>query len=139
MNATDTSKEGYLLMLHSNDWWTEVEREELERRIAQNNAWLEQVMATGKIRGGQALARSGAMVSGNGGCNVTDGPFAEAKEVVGGFLVLNVETLDEAVAVAQGCPCLAFGGKVEIRPLTDMCPAQMRLEELTREQETAAA
>ena len=139
MNATDMSNEGYLLMLHTNDWWTEVEREELEKRIAQNNAWLEQVMATGKIKSGQALARGGAMVSGNGGRNVTDGPFAEAKEVIGGFLVLNVKTLGEAVAIAQGCPCLAFGGKVEVRPLTNMCPAQMRLEELASEEETAVA
>ena len=78
-------------------------REELEKCLAQNHAWLEQLMASGKVKSGQALARSGAMVSGKHGRHVTDGPFAESKEVVGGFLLLNVETLEEAVAICKNC------------------------------------
>jgi hypothetical protein len=77
------------------------------------------------------------MVSGKNGRNITDGPFAESKEVVGGYLLLNVETFEEAVAIAKSCPALALGGKVEVRPLTNVCASTLRLEELTREAELA--
>lgn len=139
MDAIEMSNQGYLLLLHANEWWKELGRENLQKYIAQNHAWLEQLMASGKVKAGQALARGGAIVSGKSGRNVTDGPFAESKEVIGGYLLLNVETLAEAVAIAKTCPCLAFGGKVEVRPLTDTCPSETRLEELTREEQLAVA
>ena len=139
MNAMEMSNNGYLLLLHSGDWWKNLGREELEKAIAQNHAWLEQLMASGKVKARQALARSGAMVSGKNGRSITDGPFAESKEVVGGYLLLNVATLEEAVEMAKGCPCLALGGKVEVRPLTDTCPSAARLEELKREEELTTA
>jgi hypothetical protein len=139
MNTIEMSNEGYLLMLHTNEWWNELGREELEKYVAQSNAWLEGLMASGKVKGGQALARSGAIVSGKNGRNVTDGPFAESKEVVGGYLLLNVGTFEEAVAIAKTVPGLAFGRKVEVRPLTDVCPATVRLEELKREEQLATA
>ena len=139
MNAIEMSNNGYLLMFHGNEWWKELGREELEKYIAQNHGWIEQLMTSGKAKGGQALARSGAMVSGKNGRSVTDGPFAESKEVVGGYLLLNVETFEEAVAIAKTCPGLAWGGKIEVRPLTDTCPSEARLEELTREEQLATA
>ena len=139
MNAMEMSKDGYLLLLHTNDWWTKLGREELEQYVAQSQAWIERLMAAGKIKAGQALARGGAIVSGKNGRSVTDGPFAESKEVVGGYLLLNVETFEEAVAIAKTAPNLAHGAKVEVRPLTDTCPATIRLEELTREAALAVA
>jgi len=139
MNALEMSNNGYLLLFHGNEWWKELGREELEQYIPQSNAWLEKLMTTGKVKTGQALARNGVIVSGKNGRNVTDGPFAESKEVVGGYLLLNVETFEEAVAIAKTCPHLAFGGKVEVRPLTNECPSEARLEELTREKQLATA
>jgi len=53
---------------------------------------------------------------------VADGPFAESKEAIGGYFLLKVESLDEAVAIARECPGLAFGAKVEVRPLLAQCP-----------------
>ena len=137
MNAMEMSNEGYLLLLHGNEWWKNLGRDELEKYIAESDAWLEKLMTTGKVKGGQALARGGAIVSGKNGRNVTDGPFAESKEVVGGYLLLNVETFEEAVAIAKTCPHLPFGAKVEVRPLTNVCPSAARLEELKREEELA--
>lgn len=139
MNTMEMSKDGYLLLLHTNDWWTNQGREELEKYTAQSQAWLEKLMASGKIKAGQALARRGAIVSGRNGRNVTDGPFAESKEVVGGYLLLDVETFEEAVAIAKTAPNLAHGASVEVRPLTNVCPASVRLEELKREEEAAVA
>jgi hypothetical protein len=139
MNAIEMSNNGYLLLLQSNEWWKELGREELEKHLAQNHGWIERLMTSGKATGGQALARSGAIVSGKNGRSVTDGPFAESKEVIGGYLLLNVGTFEEAVAIAKTCPCLALGGAVEVRPLTNTCPSAARLEELKREEQLATA
>jgi hypothetical protein len=139
MKAIEMSNDGYLLLFHGNEWWKQLGREELQNYIAQNHAWIERLMTTGKAKGGQALARSGAIVSGNNGRDITDGPFAESKEVVGGYLLLNVETFEEAVAIAKTCPGLAHGGKMEVRPLSATCPSEARLEELTREEQLATA
>ena len=139
MNAMEMSDNGYLLLFHGSEWWAKLGREELEKYIEQSNAWIERLMTTGKAKGGQGLARSGAIVSGKNGRSVTDGPFAESKEVVGGYLLLNVETLEEAVAIAKACPVLEFGGKMEVRPLTSVCPSHARLEELKREEQLATA
>jgi len=139
MNALNMSNNGCLLLLHANESWKELGREELEKYVAQNRAWLQQLVESGKIKAGQALARTGAMVSGKNGRNVTDGPFAESKEVVGGYLLLNVETFEEALAIAKTFPALALGGRVEVRPLTDACQSETRLDELQREEQLATA
>jgi len=139
MNAIEMSNDGYLLLFHANESWKELGREELEKYVTQNHAWLEQLMTSGKAKGGQALARSGAIVSGKNGRNVTDGPFAESKEVVGGYLLLNVETFEEAVAIARTAPNLAYGASVEVRPLTNVCDSHTKLEELMREDQLATA
>jgi hypothetical protein len=48
---------------------------------------------------------------------VTDGPFIEAKEVVGGFSVIQADTIEAAAEHAKGCPILLRGGSVEVRPI----------------------
>ena len=48
---------------------------------------------------------------------VTDGPFVEAKEIVGGFTIVQADSIDGAAEIAKGCPCLLTGGRVEVRPL----------------------
>jgi hypothetical protein len=139
MNPIEMSNQGYLLLFHSTEAWKELGREALQKYVEQNNAWLTHLMTSGKAKGGQALARSGVMVSSKNGRNVTDGPFAESKEVVGGYLLLNVETLEEAIAIARTAPNLGFGSSVEVRPLTNVCASHVRLEELMREEQLATA
>jgi hypothetical protein len=53
---------------------------------------------------------------------VTDGPFAESKEAVAGYFLLDIAGLDEAVAIAQECPGLPYGARVEVRPVAGECP-----------------
>jgi hypothetical protein len=73
----------------------------------------------GAIRGGNALQPSGTSTSirgdGSGGFTITDGPFAETKEALGGYYLLEAADLDEAIALAKAIPA-AFGG-VEVRPI----------------------
>ena len=86
------------------------------------NAWYDGLAAAGKVEHGQPLALEGRVVSGRRGQRVIDGPYAEAKEVVGGYFMLRVADMEEATAIARNCPGLPLGVTVEIRPLAAVSP-----------------
>ena len=77
-------------------------------------AWVEQLRNEKRDVGGEALLPGGKTVKGTKK-TVTDGPFAESKEVVGGYFVLECKNLDEAVQIAKDCPDYDLGGTVEVR------------------------
>ena len=80
-------------------------------------AWIRELEAHGHLKNpGQPLARDGSVVSGPNKV-VTDGPYAEAKDIVLGFIVIEARDLAEAAELAKGCPMVAGGGSVEIRPV----------------------
>ena len=126
-----------MLLYRADDWYNRLSREELQTLMDQNKAWIERLTAQGKAKPGRALERRGAIVSGKNGRFVTDGPFAESKEAIGGYLVLNVETIDEAIAIAQSIPGLAYGGSIEVRPVAEECPLDVRARELAQEEQLA--
>ena len=113
--------------------------DEIHKVISQNNDWVEGLIAQGNAKPGHALQRNGATVSGKEGRIVSDGPFAESKEVIGGFLLLDVETIAEAIAIAQRSPTLAYGTSIEVRPVAEECPLDVRARELAREEQLATA
>lgn len=88
---------------------------EIQAAIDQFYVWLEQLVSEGKMKPGQRLASTGKTVFKNN--VVTDGPFAESKEVVGGYWFILADSLDEAANIAAGNPCLACGLFYEIRPI----------------------
>jgi hypothetical protein len=137
-NMSTPNKNGHLLLFSSNEWYKKLSHEELQKVIDQSKAWIERLTAQGKIKGGQALIRDGAIVSGKRKV-VSDGPFAESKEAIGGFLWLNVETLEEAIAIAQTNPGLANGNSIEVRPVGEECPLEACARELAREEQLANA
>ena len=71
----------------------------------------------GSMAGGEALAPTTTATTIKGGGTVTDGPFVETKEALGGFYVVEARDLDHAVEIAKLCP--APGGGVEVRPVVD--------------------
>jgi hypothetical protein len=78
--------------------------------------WAGNIVAQGKlVNNGQRLAREGKVLRAGG--VVTDGPFVEIREMLGSFVVVKAEDIDDAVTLAHGCPVLEQGGSVEIRPL----------------------
>ena len=85
----------------------------------------------GKCAGGNPLEREGKIVSGRNKV-VSDGPFAESKETIGGYFLLTVGSMDEAVAIAQQCPGLPYGIRVEVRPIAAECPMVQEVEERER-------
>lgn len=81
------------------------------------NDWVERLVAQRKMAHAHPLGLGGRVVSGPTGGRVTDGPYAEAKEAIGGYFFLTVANLDEATAIAQQCPSLPLGMVVEVRPV----------------------
>jgi hypothetical protein len=68
----------------------------------------------------QAAETATTVRHGSGGALITDGPFADTKEVLGGYYVLDATDLDEALEWAQRIPAVRLGGAVEVRPLVDI-------------------
>ncbi|HEU0276081.1 MAG TPA: YciI family protein [Candidatus Udaeobacter sp.] len=130
---------GYMLLFRSDEWYEELSHDEIRKVISRNNDWIEGLVAQGKAKPGHALQRNGATVSGRNGRIVSDGPFAESKEIIGGFLLLDVETIAEAIAIAQRSPTLAYGTSIEVRPVAEECPLNIRARELAREEQLANA
>ena len=80
-------------------------------------AWFKELGVKGYIQHpGHPLEPAGKVVSGNKKL-VTDGPFAEAKDIIGGFTLIEAKDIDQAAEIAKGCPILEVGGSVEVRPI----------------------
>lgn len=94
-----------------------------QQLMEQWNAWYDGLAAAGKVQHGHPLEAQGRVVSGPRGEKITDGPFAESTEGVGGYFYLTVADLDEATGIARGCPSLAHGMTIEVRPVADACAA----------------
>ncbi|HLJ74416.1 MAG TPA: YciI family protein [Thermoanaerobaculia bacterium] len=111
----------YVLMLRDNGTYGSLSPEELQKIFGRFRTWSDKLRAQGKITGGQKLKdRAGRVMRRNGAKDaVTDGPFAEAKEIIGGFFVVDAKSYDEAQSLASGCPHLDFGS-IEIREIDPM-------------------
>ena len=80
-------------------------------------AWFKELGAQGHIKDpGHPLEGTGKVVNGNQKA-VNDGPYAESKDVVGGYVVVEAADLAHAVEISKGCPILEVGGSVEVRPV----------------------
>ncbi|MGO8765554.1 MAG: YciI family protein [Limisphaerales bacterium] len=120
MNAQ--TKNEYMLIFRGNDWHKGLSPEEMQRVAGDWMAWFKRLMDQGKAVAGNPLAPEGKIVTGKNGRTVADGPFAESKEAIGGYFLLKVDSLNEAVAIARQCPGLPHGAKVEVRPVLAQCP-----------------
>ena len=95
--------------------------EERQQLVTRWNVWYDDLAAEGKALDGTPLELETRIVSGPRGERVVDGPFAEAKEAVGGYVMLAVTDLEEATAIAQNHPGLAYGLVIEVRRLAEHC------------------
>jgi len=80
-------------------------------------AWFKDLGAKGHVKDpGNPLEETGKVVKGKQK-DVNDGPYAEAKDVVGGYILIEANDLQHAAELAKGCPILEVGGSVEVRPI----------------------
>ena len=115
----------FMLLLHQvPNYNSDLPREKMLEMTKKYMAWAEGLRAKGKMVGGEKLAASGGrqLRSTAGKLVASDGPYAEAKDVLGGYFILEARDLAEAEAIARDCPHLALapGNWAEIRPIEDM-------------------
>jgi hypothetical protein len=93
--------------------------DEMQQHMQKWQQWITEGLQKGwLVDAGDALTQEGRVVHPKK--LVTDGPFVEAKEVVGGYSVVQANSIDGAAEFAKGCPGLLTGGKVEVRPLAGL-------------------
>ena len=91
--------------------------EQRQQHISKWAAWFKELGTGGHLKEiGHPLDPAGMVARGSRKI-VTDGPFAEAKDIVGGFSVVEAENLAHALELAKGCPILEVEGSVEVRPI----------------------
>ncbi len=95
--------------------------EEIQKVIEKYSAWSSKLAAAGKLAGGHKLMDEGGrhLTAKGGKVTVVDGPYSEAKEVVGGIFVIQAQDYDEAARLTSDCPHLAYG-RVELRQIDPM-------------------
>ena len=103
------------LVISRGQWDSTLSRKETQNAIDQFYVWLDQLVDEGKMKRGQRLAYEGKTIGRQ--TMITDGPFGESKEVIGGYWFILANNLDEAAQIAKGNPCLDYGLLVEIRPI----------------------
>src|SRR4030095_10183866 len=91
--------------------------EKMQEMMQKWMAWMKQLTEKGHIKDiGQPLEHTGKLVKGKQKI-VTDGPFAETKDIVGGYTLIEARDLDQAVELSKGCPIFEVDGAVEVRPV----------------------
>jgi hypothetical protein len=129
------NQNGYMLLFRGTELRKSLSPDEMQKVSEQWMAWFKRLTDEGKAVAGNPLEREGKIVSGKDRV-VSDGPFAESKEAIGGYFLLDVATMEEALAIAKECPGLPHGIRVEVRPVAAECPLSA---EVQREAQFATA
>ena len=119
-----------MLIFRGTDWYEGLSPEEMQQVTDRWMAWFNGLKDQGTAIAGNPLEKEGKIVSGPKGRVISDGPFAESKETIGGYFLLKVDSMDDAVTIAKDCPGLPYGIRVEVRPVAGECPI---VEELRSE------
>lgn len=111
LNSATTNE---YLLLSRGQWDADKSKEEIQSAIDSFYAWYERLVAEGTFRRGHRLSTGTKLVTRGA---VLDGPFAEAKEIIGGYWFIVAGSLEEAAAIAARNPCLTCGLSYEVRPI----------------------
>jgi hypothetical protein len=114
----------YLLMCCADEaQWAKLPDAQRARIMDEYGKLIHELKKSGRLVAGAKLDRSASAVTvreKNGKPIITDGPFAETKEQLGGYHLIDCKDRDEAIAIARRIPTLAVGGSIEVRPLLRM-------------------
>ncbi len=108
----------FMLLLHEDpSGFAALSPQEIQAVVGEYSAWRERLAGQGRLAGGNKLKDEGGrwLTGQNGRVRVVDGPFSEAKEVIGGYFMIEAADYDEAVAISRECPHLRYGGRIELR------------------------
>ncbi|HEY2350153.1 MAG TPA: YciI family protein [Puia sp.] len=93
--------------------------EQLQKMMKEWQNWMGSIAAQNKlVSSGNRLSNEGKVVK--PGAVVTNGPYVEIKELIGGYIMISADSLEEAAEISKGCPILMVGGSVEVRATVPM-------------------
>ncbi len=109
----------FILLLHEDPNSNQPSPSEIQAVIAEYQAWSRRIGEAGQLIGGEKLHDEGGRVLSlqGGEVVVVDGPYAESKEVIGGYFLIEADSYDEAVEISRGCPHLRPGRRIELRQI----------------------
>lgn len=120
MNTPATQE--FMLLFRNTQLERRLAADEMTQAMQRLNVWLERWSVSGNIKAGQPLSYDGKTISGAKQRTVADGPFAESKEAVGGYVLVQAANFDEAMEIAGQWPLLDYECVVEVRPVRVQCP-----------------
>jgi hypothetical protein len=115
--------DSYLLLLHEDpSQYAAMSPTEMQALIERYRQWSQKMAQAGRLVGGEKLADEGGkrVRAGATGPLVSDGPFAESKDVIGGYFVIQAQSYDEAVKLVADCPHLRGGNAIQLRRIEVM-------------------
>jgi hypothetical protein len=108
----------FMLFIRNGEESNELSPEEIQQAIQRFSAWARKLREQGKLVAAEKLKdNEGLLLRTRNGQIVVDGPFAETKETIGGYFIVEAGNLDEAVEITKECPALSNGGIVELREI----------------------
>ena len=111
--------EKFMLIFHGGQT-SGMSPEEMQSNMGRWMAWIDKLAKEEMYVTGEPLLPGGKLMTGKGGKTVTDGPYTEGKEVVGGFFIIKAKDMNEAVAISKDCPDFDLGGSVQVRQVMKM-------------------
>jgi len=116
----------YMLLLYDNPAnWQNISPEEMQKALEKYMAWGTKLRNQGVLLGSHKLAEDvGKVLRGRTQPRVTDGPYSETKEVLGGYFLIQAANYNEAVDHTRDCPHLEYGGTIEVRQVDPMSEAR---------------
>ena len=127
MSTPSASHSDYLLLFRNTQLEQRLSMEEMQEAMQRLNEWLGRWSERGQMIGGHPLGNEGKVISGAKQRAIADGPFAESKEAIGGYVIVRAADLKAAAAIAEEWPLLDYGSTVEVRPVHKQCATMERL------------
>ena len=114
----------YICLIYSDEGqWARMSEAENARVMQEFMAFTESIVKSGHHRAGDPLQPTSTATTvraKNGKPMTTDGPFAETKEQLGGYYIIEAANLDEALKIAERIPSVRYGGAIEVRPIVEI-------------------
>ena len=107
----------YMMLFRGTNWEKGLSPEEIQTVMKRWVDWNTRLVKEGKVKLAQPLVAEGKIISGKKKRIISDGPFAETKEAIAGYFLLEAKDLDEVLEIAKECPTLDYGVSVEVRPI----------------------
>jgi hypothetical protein len=109
----------YLFLFRGGLDFTTAPAEQVQQSMMKWKTWIEELTKDGRYNSGERLARNGTVVKGDQK-QIIDGPYSESKEIVGGYISIKADDLQEAIEISKDCPIFNYDGNVEIREVSKM-------------------